>query len=71
MASLDAARAAAQAPGAWDAPLEAARLARARLRALPGLLLLENCAPAGAGLSVRCRELGQYTNALCVSNAAC
>lgn len=49
MASLDAARAAAQAPGAWDAPLEAARLTRAGLRALPRLLLLEDCTPAGAG----------------------
>lgn len=48
LASLDAARAAAQRPGAWDAPLEAARQARAGLRALPGLVLLDDCAAAGA-----------------------
>ena len=54
MASLDAARAAAQAPGAWDAPLEAARLARAGLRALPGPLLLEDCASSGM------RQSGHY-----------
>ncbi|KAK9833408.1 hypothetical protein WJX81_002549 [Elliptochloris bilobata] len=48
MASLDAARAAAQQPGAWDAPLHAARLARAGLRALPGLTLLEDFAAAGS-----------------------
>ena len=65
MASLDAARAAAQAPGAWDAPLEAARLAHAGLRALPGLLLLEDCAPAGRGLSLRCGELGQVKILMC------
>ena len=71
MASLDAARAAAQAPGAWDAPLEAARLARAGLRALPGLLLLEDCAPAGAGLGLCCGEFGQGFHVLCVSIAGC
>jgi hypothetical protein len=48
MASLDAARAAAQRAGAWREPLAAARAVRAGLRALPGLALLEDCAPAGA-----------------------
>lgn len=66
MASLDAARAAAQAPGAWDAPLEAARLARAGLRALPGLLLLEECAPAGARLAGSWAPRCEGVNALCV-----
>ncbi len=48
MASLDAARAAAQREGAWREPLAAARAVRAGLRALPGLALLDDCAPAGA-----------------------
>jgi arginine/lysine/ornithine decarboxylase len=41
LASLDAARRHAAAPGTWDTPLAAAAAARARLQATPGLTLLQ------------------------------
>jgi arginine/lysine/ornithine decarboxylase len=50
MSSLDAARAHAQLPGTFSEPLQAAALANARLRDLPGIALLHDRLTPGAHL---------------------
>ncbi|KAF6251248.1 pyridoxal phosphate-dependent transferase [Scenedesmus sp. NREL 46B-D3] len=52
LASLDAARRHAAAPGAWRLPLAAAAAARAGLQAIPSLLLLQQGSCGGGGGSV-------------------
>ena len=48
MSSLDAARAHAQLPGTFSEPLQAAALANAQLRRLPGLAILHDRLTPGA-----------------------
>ncbi len=62
MTSLDAARAHAQLPGTFQEPMEAAALARQRLRQLPGISLLHDSLTPGTSLHVTRQHVWSTTD---------